>query len=109
MNYGEILRKAQQLATTQGRLATSPAGLNKDGTVTLCAASCIAKVAIELSGDADAAADFDRRVLTQDKDSFVPALFQKYGLSAEQAKQIMLENDSQSESARLAWFQSLTA
>ena len=107
MSYSEILRRAQKMAIAQGLLATSPAILNADGTVTLCAASCIAKAAVELSGDRDAMAEFNQLVIAEDKEFFVESIFMKYGLSIEHAKQIMLENDVRSESARLTWFQSL--
>lgn len=102
----DLLARARALAQTQGRLAPSPGVLDEAGHAVLCAAACIAKAGLERAGDARALADFDRRLLAEAKDSYVPALFESLGLDRALAARIMVRNDEQSPDTRLAWFAS---
>ena len=103
----DILNRAKEIAITQGQLAQSPATADKNGKLTLCAASCIARAAIEMQGHTAAISEFDQRVTTEDKNTFVPSIFNTSGLKTVTAERIMQLNDSIPHSRRLSWFQSL--
>jgi hypothetical protein len=104
-----VLNRAKEIANAQGRLASSPAERSSDGRLVLCAASCIALAAIEQNSAVISAAEFGRRVLTEDKATFIPSLFEAHGLGAERARNAMRENDNRDPSARLPWFNTLDA
>lgn len=109
MNAEAILKWAKEIANSQGRLAMSPADQRDRGRVTLCAGSCLARAAIEVNGDQELLADFDRRVLTEHKFDFIPFVFRKHGLAEEAALRAIRENDRRAEGDRLSWFISLDA
>jgi hypothetical protein len=109
MNLVVILKRAKALARSQGRLGRSPAERSDDGTIALCAGSCIARSAIELYGDAASLELFDRAVLGAEKLTLLPAVFRKYGLSEATARYAVAQNDTRSSTDRLQWFLSLDA
>lgn len=107
MSKIDILNRAKSIANTQGHLANSPAEMDSSGKITLCAASCIAKAAIEISGDSNSYNNFDTDVISKDKNLFVPSIFEKHGLDSALARMIMIENDSLDAKDRLNWFSNL--
>jgi hypothetical protein len=102
-----ILENAKEFAKSQGRLGHSPAERLKDGSIVLCAGSCIARSLIEFYGDAAALEEFDAKVLAADKFNFLPSIFRTYGLSQAAAIEAVRENDLRNSSDRLPWFLSL--
>jgi hypothetical protein len=107
MNLTTLMDKARQIANSQGRLEKSPADIGANGELHLCSASCIARAAIEISGDNEHLEDFENVVASSNKLVYLPELFNKYGLDGEAAKRILLENDKLPEADRLTWFNSL--
>lgn len=103
----DILRRAKEIANRQGRLASSPAEQLSDGSLVLCAASCIAKAAIELDNRLLLPEDFDQRILHSDKSEFIPTVFDACGLDAARALTVMIQNDNQEPTERLSWFNAL--
>lgn len=107
MNLMALMDNAKRIANAQGRLANSPADIGSNGQLYLCSASCIARAAIEMSGDSDCLREFERIVANSDKLKYLPELFNTYGLDGEAAKRILAENDKLPEISRLTWFNSL--
>jgi len=107
MEFRVVMKRAKHIANSQGTLAASPAEIGEDGTLTLCAASCIARAAIELYGDSNHVREFEARVVSEDKLEYLPALFRQLGLSEHLARATLAENDSRPESSRLDWFNAL--
>lgn len=108
MNLTTLMDKAKQIASSQGRLANSPADIGANGQLYLCSASCIARAAIEMAGDNGHIEEFENVVASSNKLVYLPELFNKYGLDGEAAKRILLENDKLPEADRLTWFNSLS-
>jgi len=107
MNVTEVLSRAKEIAATQGRLANSPAD-REQGRITLCAGSCIAKSMIETNLDHHFIPDFERLLMTDDKFSVIPYVFERYGFDPEKAREVIKENDKKTEPERSAWFRSLS-
>jgi hypothetical protein len=102
-----ILRRAKALAIGQGVLGRSPAERADDGSIALCAGSCVARAAIELYGDVASLKAFDQAVLNADKLTLLPAVFRRYGLSEAAARRAINQNDLRCGADRLRWFLSL--
>lgn len=103
----KIMALAINIAKDQRFLANSPAEKDKGGKVFLCAASCIAKAAIEINEGKTASSTFHKEVLNKTKEEYVPYIFEKYDLNKSFANMVMLENDQIDVSNRLNWFSNL--
>ena len=103
----KIMQRAVDIAEKQGMLANSPAEIDENGKMNLCAASCIAKAAIEVMQSEVEANKFERLLLKEDEKEYVPSQLEKLGLSKLVAKAIMLENNQIDTSRRLKWFRNL--
>jgi len=104
MSTENIMIRAKEIATEQGKLANSPAQIDEQNNIILCAASCIAKAAIEINKGKEIANSFDSEVLLYEKEKFVPSIFEKYGLKRAFAKSVMIDNDALNPADRLYWF-----
>ncbi len=102
-----IMQRALDIAEEQGMLANSPAEIGGNGKINLCAASCIAKAALEIMQGEDDANKFEDLLLRKNKKEYVPSQFENLGLSNLVAKAVMLENDQMNSSKRMSWFRNL--
>lgn len=109
MDANMVLERAKQIATAQGRLASSPAEVTARGRLDLCTASCLAKAILELSDDQELLSRFEDRLLSEDKLSFLPFIFERHGFAPESAREALAENDNLPEEERLPWFSGLTS
>ena len=107
MNTTAMLQRAKEIANRQGRLANSPGERSRNGQIILCAASCIARAAIEIDSNVMSPKEFYSRVLRYDKKKLVPHIFNAISLDGNRALKLMVENDNRSPNTRLAWFNSL--
>jgi hypothetical protein len=99
----KVMKRAKEIALQQG-LALSPGEQSAQEGVTLCAASCVARAAVELMEGPEALLWFYDKVLVTDKEEFASAIFESCGLRRELASQVQLENDKCPSSSRLSWF-----
>jgi len=107
MNQSSVLDRAKAHARLQGRLGNSPGEFSFSGAPVLCAAACVARAALGLRDEA-MLLDFDRRVLAEDKFTYLPHVFEACGLDGEDAVALIKENDKRQGTERLAWFESLS-
>jgi hypothetical protein len=97
-----IFHKAKTIALSQGQLGDSPASWH-EGRLNLCAASCIAKAAIELNGLESDTRDFSIEIMREGCQDFIDGIFQANGLAID-ARSVMHKNDSTPKLNRLNWF-----
>jgi hypothetical protein len=64
---------------------------------------------VEMGDDVDLQRNFENRLLSEDKQAFIPHVFQKHGFDASAAMRAMAENDLRIEPERSSWFSSLTS
>lgn len=108
MSLELILAEAKRIAISQGRLPASPAEVDADGHVLLCAAACLAKAAIHVHDGGAESGDFESEIKHRNKDDYVPSLFDRYSIGLN-ATSVMNKNDRTPPSERLAWFVGLEA
>jgi len=106
MTLEAALAEAKTIAAAQGRLASSLAEVGPRGEIVLCAASCIAKAALLLKGDEAGVEAFERRVLFEDKFSYLRTIYADNGILLDDMK-YQLQNNELTPDDRLEWFLSL--
>lgn len=103
----EIIHRAQDLATSQGTLAISPAGRAPTGEVVMCAAACVAYAAIEKRTGAKAAQSFRNSLLSRHASEKLLGAFESFGSTREICTAMLKFNNAQPVAQRLDWFLSL--
>lgn len=102
-----IIDRAKEIAYSQGHLANSPGESDEYGNIRFCAASCIALAALEEHSNSLAIESFYQKILTEEKEQFVPQLVQSYGIDKEYTLKAMQQNDNLRPPERLDWFMNL--
>ena len=100
----EVEDLAKQIACEQGMLARSPASINSDGSIVMCAAACIAYAALKIKVGLKVAEDFQRKLICRSENISLEKTFAGVNLPEALCRMIRIENDKQVSSQRLDWF-----
>jgi len=96
--------RALGLAEQQGELANSPAEKGSDGKPLLCAAACLAYVAIENVDGKECADKFAHTLVNKGDKNKVVNIFRRFGWGEKFCEMVMIDNDRTPRNSRINVF-----
>lgn len=97
-------KRAVEIANSQGYLADSPAEINNNGNITLCAAACLAYAGIEIEDGDLCAEEFSRKLVAEKKKSEIIEVFKRFGWGSNFGNFIVVMNDKTKREQRIPTF-----